>query len=87
MSKVVIVRKDKRIRHKLLHALAFAATGGASGVITAARVASDASYNARTRQLQSQGESAPRGQTPRGRRKRVEWTPEELEYVRAHTAR
>lgn len=61
MSKVVIVRKDKRVRHKLLHAAAFAATGGASGILTAAKVASDASYNARTRQLQSQGEPAPRG--------------------------
>lgn len=48
---VVIVRKDKRIRHKLLHAIAFAATGGASGIVTAAEAANHASYNARTRKL------------------------------------
>ena len=49
---VVIVRKDKKIRHKLFHAAAFAATGGVSGIITAAEVANHASYNARTQQLQ-----------------------------------
>jgi hypothetical protein len=50
-AKVVIVRKDKRINHKLLHAAAFAATGGASGFITAAEAANHAAYNARTRKL------------------------------------
>lgn len=67
---VVITRKDKRIRHKWLHAVAFAVTGGASGVVTAAEAANHASYNARTRELAS------------GRRKRL--TAEEKAYFAAH---
>jgi hypothetical protein len=61
MSKpqVVIVRKDKKIRHKVLHAAAFAVTGGASGIVTAAEAASHAQYNARTRQLQEQSSPRP----------------------------
>lgn len=51
---VVIMRKDKRIRHKLLHAAAFAATGGASGIVTAAEAANHAGYNVRTRKLQAE---------------------------------
>jgi hypothetical protein len=50
---VVIMRKDKRIRHKLLHAAAFAATGGASGIVTVAEAANHVGYNARTRKLQA----------------------------------
>jgi hypothetical protein len=50
---VVIIRKDKRIKHKLLHLAAFAATGGLSGIGTAAEVANHAAYNARTRKLQA----------------------------------
>jgi hypothetical protein len=61
---VVIIRKDKRIRHKLAHAIAFAATGGASGIVTAAEAASHAQYNARTRRLQAATEQA--GQAPPG---------------------
>lgn len=84
MSKpqVVIVRKDKRIRHKLLHAIAFALTGGTSGLVTAAEAASHASYNARTRKLseQASGGSSVR----RGRRLKVEFTPEERAYMAAH---
>ena len=57
---VVIVRKDKRVSHKVLHAAAFAATGGLSGFVTAAEVTSHAGYNARTRKLQA-GSSTPRG--------------------------
>jgi len=53
---VVIIRKDKKVRHKLLHLTAFALTGGLSGVVTAAEVASHAGYNARTRKLQAQSE-------------------------------
>jgi hypothetical protein len=53
---VVIIRKDKKVRHKLLHLTAFALTGGLSGVVTAAEVASHAGYNARTRKLQGQSE-------------------------------
>ena len=49
---VVIMRKDKRIRHKLTHLFAFGLTGGASGIVTAAEAANHASYNARTRKLQ-----------------------------------
>lgn len=82
MSKpqVVITRKDKRIRHKLLHAVAFAATGGASGIVTAAEVVNNAAYNARTAQLAADPQ-------PRRRGRKVKFTPEELEYLRAHTAR
>ena len=71
MSKpqVVIVRKDKRINHKVLHAAAFAVTGGISGIATAAEVANHAAYNARTRQLQAQSEGhtpSPRESKARG---------------------
>ena len=52
--KVVIVRKDKRVNHKITHLVAFAATGGASGVYTAAKVGSNAGYNARTARLQAE---------------------------------
>jgi hypothetical protein len=54
---VVITRKDKRIRHKLLHAVAFAVTGGTSGIVTAAEAANHAGYNARTRKLQAEAEA------------------------------
>lgn len=70
MSDVVIARKDKRIRHWFTHGVAFAATGGLSGIVTVAEAANHASYNRRTRQLQSGG------------RKRL--TKAEREYLRAH---
>jgi hypothetical protein len=47
---VVIVRKDKRL-NKTANLIAFAMTGGASGVYTAGKAASNAAYNARTRKL------------------------------------
>jgi hypothetical protein len=75
---VVITRKDKRINHKLFHAIAFAVTGGASGVLTTAEVANHAAYNARTRRLMA-GKS---GKRPRAKN----MTPEELAYMKAHTA-
>lgn len=61
MSKpqVVIMRKDKRIRHPFLHATAFALTGGLSGVVTAAEAANRASYNRQTRALQAESEGLP----------------------------
>jgi hypothetical protein len=52
---VVITRKDKRL-NKTGHLLAFMLTGGASGVYTAARSATNAGYNARTRRLQERAE-------------------------------
>jgi hypothetical protein len=58
---VVIMRKDKRISHKLLHAAAFAATGGASGIVTAAEAANHAGYNARTRKLQAEADETETG--------------------------
>jgi len=64
---VVIVRKDKRL-HKGLHLFAFAATGGLSGVATAAKAATNAGYNARTRKLQEDAADSPA--PPRGRRSR-----------------
>jgi hypothetical protein len=65
---VVIIRKDKRIRHKLLHAIAFAATGGASIAVTGAEALNHAGYNARTRRLQAQAGTADaqRGISPDG---------------------
>jgi hypothetical protein len=61
---VVIMRKDKRINHKLLHLFAFAATGGASGIVTAAEAANHAAYNARTRKLQAQAEEPEEPEQP-----------------------
>ena len=49
---VVIMRKDKKL-NKTGHLLAFMVTGGASSAYTAARAATNAGYNARTRQLQA----------------------------------
>jgi hypothetical protein len=60
----VMMRKDKRIRHKLFHAAAFAATGSASGIVTAAEAANHAGYNARTRKLQA--EAGERDETETG---------------------
>ena len=54
---VVIVRKDKRL-FKTGHLLAFAVTGGMSSAYTAAKAATNAGYNARTRKLQAQAEEA-----------------------------
>lgn len=53
---VVIVRKDKRL-HKGAHLVAFALTGGASGIVTAAKSGTNAAYNTRTRRLAEQAES------------------------------
>jgi hypothetical protein len=55
---VVIVRKDKRL-NKLGHLTAFALTGGASGVYSAAKAATNAGYNARTRKLMEAAEGEP----------------------------
>ena len=46
---VTHTRKVKRAS-KLRHLFAFTATGGASAIVTAAKVASDAAYNEGTRQ-------------------------------------
>jgi hypothetical protein len=53
------MRKDKRIEHPILHALAFGMTGGLSGIVTAGEVVNHAGYNARTRQLQARSEKEP----------------------------
>ena len=52
---VVIVRKDKRL-NRTANLFAFAMTGGASGIYTAGKAASNARYNARTRELQRNSE-------------------------------
>jgi hypothetical protein len=66
---VVITRKDKRLK-KGLHLLAFALTGGASAPVTAAKAATNAGYNSRTRRLQAEAEAdqagAPSAQSPAG---------------------
>jgi hypothetical protein len=54
---VVIVRKDKRL-HGGAHLAAFALTGGASGIVTAAKAGTNASYNARTQRLAAQAGEA-----------------------------
>lgn len=54
-AQVVITRKDKRL-NKTGHLLAFALTGGTSGIYTATKAATNAGYNARTRELQRQAE-------------------------------
>lgn len=81
-TQVVITRKDKRL-NKTAHLAAFVLTGGASGIVTAAKAATNAGYNARTRQLQTE---AAGGSQPRGRRQKVTLTPDEIEYMKAHTA-
>jgi len=55
---VVVVRKDKRLR-KGLHLAAFALTGGASGIVTAAKAGTNAAYNARTRKMAAAAEETP----------------------------
>lgn len=57
-SGVTHTRKVKKA-NKLLHGLAFIATGGTSGVVSAAKVAADATYNAGTRQRIARDMSAP----------------------------
>lgn len=57
---ITISRKSKRL-NRPLHLLAFMLTGGASAPVSAAKAASNAAYNARTRELQRRAEaSAPR---------------------------
>jgi hypothetical protein len=63
---VVIVRKDKK-QHRILQAIGFAATGGASSVYTAPKAASNAAYNARTRKMQNEANAErPRSSDPLG---------------------
>jgi hypothetical protein len=52
---VVIIRKDKKL-HKGAHLAAFLLTGGLSAPISAAKGATNVSYNARTRKLQKLAE-------------------------------
>jgi hypothetical protein len=54
-AQVVITRKDKRL-HKGAHLLAFALTGGISGIVTAGKAATNVGYNARTAQLVAQSQ-------------------------------
>lgn len=49
-GKGVTHTRKVRKSNKLLHLIAFTATGGASSVVSAGKMASDAAYNARTRQ-------------------------------------
>ena len=60
---IVITRKDKRL-FKTGHTVAFLLTGGTSAAYTAAKAATNAGYNARTRNLEA--ESAIPPATPRG---------------------
>ncbi len=60
---VVIVRKDKRL-HKGLHLFVFMLTGGASAPISADKAASNALYNAHTRELQETQYGLPRVACP-----------------------
>lgn len=101
MSKpqVVIVRKDKRVSHKLLHALALGLTGGASGIVTAAEVTSHAGYNRRTRKLQKRSEAAAATPAPapgqrraaagpkRSKEEETEWRAEHVPSSREYRER
>jgi hypothetical protein len=93
------MRKDKRVSHKFLHAIAFGLTGGASSIVTAAEVTSHAGYNVRTRKLQAQSEPAePRKPAPprqrrtagpkRSKEEETEWraghVPSSREYQERH---
>ena len=60
---VTHTRKVKKAS-KLLHGLAFVATGGASGAVSAAKVATDAAYNAGTRQRIAKDMRSARTPTP-----------------------
>jgi hypothetical protein len=60
---VVIIRKDKKLKYGL-HLLAFALTGGASAPISAVKAASNAGYNARTRELAAQADAGKQPQPP-----------------------
>ena len=83
---VVITRKQRKT-HWLLHAILFAFTGGMSAPVSAAVAAGNATYNSNTRKLAGQS-AAP--QRPRGRAGRVrasQFSPEELAYMKAHTAK
>ena len=60
---VVITRKDKRL-NKTGHLAAFVLTGGTSAVYTAAKAATTAGYNARTRKLQREAEQAEQDYVP-----------------------
>lgn len=86
---VVIIRKDKRIRHKFLHAIAFAVTGGTSSIVTAAEAANHASYNARTRRLQARTETVPAAGKRRDRKApdSAEWRAEHVPGSREYKAR
>jgi len=55
-AQVVITRKDKKL-NKTGHLLAFMLTGGASSVYTATKAATNAGYDARTRELQRRSEN------------------------------
>jgi hypothetical protein len=77
---VVITRKDKRV-HKLAHLIAFVITGGMSTPVTAVSAASAASYNRRTRRLAAEPRPAA------ARRGKVSFSPDEIAYLKAHTAR
>lgn len=72
-TQVVITRKDKRL-HKGWHFFAFVLTGGASAPVTAAKAATNRSYNRRTEQLSE-------------RSAKVTWTEEEKAYLAAHAVR
>jgi hypothetical protein len=77
---VVIVRKDKRL-NKTGHLIAFALTGGTSAAYTAAKAATNAGYNARTRKLQVQAEEPDADEQAAFRRDHV---PGSKEYKASH---
>jgi hypothetical protein len=77
MTQVVITRKAKHTRW-FLHAAAFAMTGGASAIVSAPVIAETAAYNARTAKMTA---------TPARKVRKPTFTPEEIAYMKAHTAR
>jgi hypothetical protein len=79
-AQVVITRKSKKTRW-LLHAVAFAATGGTSAIVSAPVIASTASYNARTERLVAENTPKPSKPVKPGK-----LSAEDIAYMKAHTA-
>ena len=72
--RVVITRKDKRLGFG--HWIAFALTGGASGIYSAGKAVTNAGYNARTRQLQAESDAEEAPSAPEPRPDPASWSPE-----------
>lgn len=82
---VVITRKDKKL-NKTGHLLAFMVTGGTSSVYTAAKAATNAGYNARTRKLQAAADAEDTDEQVEAHYRALN-VPSSAEYKAAHGIR